>query len=522
MQYGSVVNSQKQPVVIITIFLLLKLLIHLPFNGRYGYHADELLYIAMADELAWGYKEGPPFISLVTWVSTELAPDSLWMLRLLPTLCGAALVGLTGSMARLLGGNTFAVIIACTAILLDPSFLATGYMMQPVVFDQLAWALCSFFLLRFIKQGSRNDLLYLGVTAGLGMMNKFSIALYLFSLLIALFMGAGRRLTIREILYMALPGLLIILPHLIWQINNGVPFISQLRELRTYYWAKTDYPTLIRQMLFSHGASAIVCGAGLLFFLFAKRLRPYRFIGISFLLLQLVFLYLQAKTYYSFGAFPVLYSAGAICMAELFKEWKKPAINAVFFLMIIVSGALAMPAVVPVLPLYHTIAWFDLMRRHTGITGPLKWDDGTTGRIPQYFAQMLGWEKLAKETVLVYRSLPESKRASAVVLTDNYQQAGAISFFGKDQVPATVSLRPSFFSMKDVHRKPEYTIVVASRPRTGGAKPAGLLSSQRVEYPNAEVNGSVIYLIRDTRFRVKNRKNLNLKNDISKKRNFEL
>src|SRR5690606_6781708 len=197
----------------------------------------------------------------------------------------------------------------------------------PVVFDQLAWALCSFFLLRFIRQGNRNDLLYLGITAGFGMMNKFSIALYLFSLLIALIMGAGRKLTAREMLYMAVPGLVIVLPHLIWQLNNGIPFINQLTELRTYYWSKTDYPTVIQQMLFSHGASVIVCGSGLVFFLFAKRLRPYRFIGVSFLLLQLVFLFLQAKTYYSFGAFPVLYAGGAICVAELFSKWRRPVVN---------------------------------------------------------------------------------------------------------------------------------------------------------------------------------------------------
>jgi hypothetical protein len=496
MQYGPVGNSQRQTVIIIVIFLLLKLLIHLPFNGRYGYHADELLYMAMADQLAWGYKEGPPFISFVTWVSVQLAGDSLWMLRLLPTLCGAALVGVTGLMVRMLGGGNFAVLVACTAILLDPSFLATGYMMQPVVFDQLGWALCCFFLLRFVKKGNKNDLLYLGVIAGLGMMNKFSIALYLFTLLTAIFMGAGRRLTIRDIFYITIPGLVIVLPHFIWQLNNGFPFVAQLLELKTHYWSKTEYATLAQQILFSHGASGLVSLAGVAFFLFSARLRAYRFIGLSFLLLQLVFLYLQAKPYYSFGAFPVLYAGGAVCMAELLKTWKRPLVTGAFFVTVIVPGVIAIPVVVPVLPLHYTVGWLDVMRRHTGITGPLQWDDGTTGRIPQYFAQMLGWEKLAKETIIVYRSLPESKRASTVILTDNYQQAGAISFYGKDQVPATVSLRPSFFSLKNVRREPEYTIMITSRPRAGSDTPAGLLSSQRIDYPNAEVNGSVIYLIR--------------------------
>lgn len=496
MQDRAVAISGRLGVSIIIVFVVLKLLIHLPFNGSYGYHADELLYLAMAEQLAWGYKEGPPLISFLTWISVQLGGDSLWMLRLLPTLCGAFLVGVTGMMTRMFGGGSSAILIACTALLLDPSFLATGYMMQPVVFDQLGWALLCFFLLRFVQTGNSVNLFYLGITAGLGMMNKFSIALYLGSLLIALPARRDRKLTFGELLYIAVPGLLIVFPHFIWQMNHGFPFASQLRELNTYYWSETGYPTLIKQLLFSHGASGIVIGTGLCYLLFSVRMRPYQFIGIGFLLLQSVFLYLQAKTYYAFGALPVLYAAGAVFIAQLLAAWKRPGVNVAFFATITISGVVALPAVVPVLPLRYTVAWLDLMKQYTGITGPLQWDDGTTRRIPQYFAQMLGWQKLATETLIVYRSLPETKRESTLIITDNYQQAGAISFYGKDEVPATVSLRPSFFSKAVAARKPEYIILVASDPRPKDNVMPGLLSSQRIDFPNAEVNGSVIYLIR--------------------------
>lgn len=495
MQDRAVAISGRLAVSIIIVFVVLKLIIHLPFNGSYGYHADELLYLAMAEQLAWGYKEGPPLISFLTWIAVQLGGDSLWVLRLLPTLCGALLVCVTGMMTRMLGGGSSAVLVACTAILLDPSFLATGYMMQPVVFDQLGWALLCFFLLRFFQTGNSANLFFLGITVGLGMMNKFSIALYLGSLLIALPVRPGRKLTFKELLYIAIPGLLTVFPHFIWQMNHGFPFADQLGELETYYWSKTGYPTLIKQLLFSHGAAGIVIATGISYLLFSVRMRPYQFVGIGFLLLQFAFLYLQAKTYYTFGALPILYAAGAVFIARLLAAWKRPGVNAAFFATIIISGVVAIPAVVPVLPLRYTVAWLDLMKQYTGVTGPLRWDDGTTHRIPQYFAQMLGWQELATETLIVYRSLPEAKRASTVIITDNYQQAGAISFYGKDEAPATVSLRPSFFSKTDAGRTPEYTILVTSNPRPQDVLP-GLMSSQRIDFPDAEVNGSVIYLIR--------------------------
>lgn len=496
MQDRSVEISGKLAASLIIFFVVLKLIIHLPFNGSYGYHADELLYIAMAQQLDWGYKEGPPLISFLTRVSLQFGGESLWMLRLLPTLCSALLVGITGMMARILGGGSFAIVIACTSILLDPSFLATGYMMQPVVFDQLSWALSCFFLLRFLKKGNRVDLLYLGITAGFGMMNKFSIALYLASLLTFLPANSGRKLSFRELLYILLPGILIVFPHFIWQMNHGFPFVSQVRELNAYYWSKTAYQTLVKQSLFSHGISGIVICTGLSYLLFSVRMRSYRFIGIGFLLLQFVFLSLQAKTYYSYGALPVLYGAGAIFIAQLLTTWKRPVVNASFFAMIIISAALAMPAVVPVLPLRDAVTWLDLMKKHTGITGPLQWDDGTTRRIPQYFAQMLGWKELAEETLSVYRSLPERKRSSTLIVTDNYQQAGAISFYGKNEVPATVSLRPSFFSRGDEGGKLQYTILVTSGTWPEDGAGTRVLSRQRVVFPEAEINGSMIYLIR--------------------------
>ena len=82
-----------------------KLLLHLYTSRHYGYFVDELYYLACGDHLAWGYVDQPPLIALVAKSSRVILGDSLGAIRFLPALAGAALVLLTGMIARELGGS---------------------------------------------------------------------------------------------------------------------------------------------------------------------------------------------------------------------------------------------------------------------------------------------------------------------------------------------------------------------------------------------------------------------------------
>ena len=72
------------------------LLVHLLTNGRHGYFRDELYYIACGRHLAFGYVDQPPLSILLLRLSQLLLGDSLFAIRLLPALAGAAIVALTG------------------------------------------------------------------------------------------------------------------------------------------------------------------------------------------------------------------------------------------------------------------------------------------------------------------------------------------------------------------------------------------------------------------------------------------
>ena len=70
------------------------------YTGRhYGYFVDELYYLACSRHLDWGYVDQPPLIALIGWLVRVSLGQSLWAIRLLPALAGAAEVVLTALMA---------------------------------------------------------------------------------------------------------------------------------------------------------------------------------------------------------------------------------------------------------------------------------------------------------------------------------------------------------------------------------------------------------------------------------------
>ncbi len=50
--------------------------------GRYGYHEDELYYLAAGRRLAWGYPDQPPVTPFMAHLTDLIAPDSLVVLRI--------------------------------------------------------------------------------------------------------------------------------------------------------------------------------------------------------------------------------------------------------------------------------------------------------------------------------------------------------------------------------------------------------------------------------------------------------
>ena len=150
-------------------------ILHMLFNGRYGYFVDELYYLACSHHLDWGYVDQPPLIAVITWIERMTLGDSLHALRFLPAVADGLLVFLTGLIARELGGRRYAQILACLAVIVAPLYLGLGNLLTMNAFEPLFWMGCALVAIKIIKGGSPKLWLLFGLLAGLGLENKHSM-----------------------------------------------------------------------------------------------------------------------------------------------------------------------------------------------------------------------------------------------------------------------------------------------------------------------------------------------------------
>src|SRR5437660_3212725 len=206
---------------LIVFFAAVALLLHLLTNGRYGYFRDELYYIACRRHFAFGYVDQPPLSILLLRLSQALLGDSLFAIRLLPAMAGAATVALTGLSARELGGRAWAVALACAGSLCALFNLAVGNFFSMNAFEPLFWMGCAYLLVRIINGGSPILWLWFGVLVGLGLENKHSTAFFGAGIFIALLLTPERRhFAEKWIWFGGLIAFAIALPNVLWQLQN--------------------------------------------------------------------------------------------------------------------------------------------------------------------------------------------------------------------------------------------------------------------------------------------------------------
>jgi hypothetical protein len=73
-------------------------------------------------------------------------------------------------------------------------------------------------------------------------------------------------------------------------------------------------------------------------------------------------------------------------------------------------------------------------------------EDERLGRLPQYYADMFGWQQFAAQVGAIFQSLPPDDRARAVFLANNYGEAAAIDVLGGPwQLPPAISGHNNYF-----------------------------------------------------------------------------
>ncbi|WP_419212617.1 ArnT family glycosyltransferase [Maribacter sp. X9] len=412
---------------------LVKFIIQCLGNRNYGFHRDELLHLSAGQHLDWGYMEFPPFIGFIGKIAHWIFADSLWGIRLFPTLAGVGILILCCLMALELGGKTKAVVLSGICVLAFLLFYRNHTLFQPVAFDQFFWTLGFYLLLKFINSQNKKFLLLLGVSLGLGLLTKYTILVWAFGIFVGLFLYQKGSLFKNKWLYVAaFLALLIFLPNLIWQIQHDFPLLKHLQALSENQLEEIDPLEFgLEQLYFPF--TLLVSLFGLFRLLISKNLKKYRSLGVAVVVIFSTLWLLNAKAYYVFGIYPVLFAAGAVTLETLLS--KKPIWMYVISAVVLLPSLYFIPEATPVLPIDTFVDY-----------AQLKEEDGRITLTSDY-ADMFGWEEQVKLVDSVYKTLSPKEKQNCVLWAENYGEAGALKILGERyNLPDPISRHGSFWT----------------------------------------------------------------------------
>ena len=436
------------------VFAALKVLTHLPFLSRYGYHHDELYFLACGQHLSFGYVDHPPMIAWIARLADTLFGQSLVGLRMFSVGAEAAAVFMTGLLVVRLGGGGFGIFAACFSMLLAADFVRASIMFTIPSFEPIIWISCAYLLVRIIQEKNPRLWIWIGVLIGIGLLIKHSTLFLVFGL------GVGMLLTpLRNELKTRWPylggiiALLIFLPNIVWQIVNGWPTIEFLRNLNQGTMRGISAVQFIAgQFLYLSPMTALICIAGLVFF-FSSRGRPYRVFGWIYGSLFILLLLIKSKIYYLAPAYPAVLAAGGVALEHFIarKQWKNA--KSIIVGAMVLSWLIFAPVLLPIFSIetmdnYCTALTFGSMKNVYEITGDLH--------------GQFGWKERVGIIAKAYDSLSAQERDSTIIGGTWYGVAGAVDYFGEEYgLPKAVSGHMTYY-LWGLPQKPISTVIVAN------------------------------------------------------------
>jgi hypothetical protein len=410
-------------------------LAHLATIANYGIFRDEFYYLACGRHLAWGYVDHPPLVGLLARAGTGALGSGSLGIRWLAVLSGVLTILATGLIVRRLGGGRLAQLLAALSVALAPHYLFVFHVLSMNGPEILLWTLGGLAVLAAVRDQSRAAWIAFGVVCGIGLLNKHSMLVFGLGIGVGLLATPARRQLRTPWPWFAgaIAGVMFA-PHLWWQVRHGWPTLEFIRNAQAEKIADIAPLTfLTEQVLMMNPGTLPVWIAGLVSCLLGRRRPETRVLGVAFLVVLGVFLLQKSKPYYLTPIYPLLFAPGAVALEQWSarRNWARWAVPAG----IVAVGVLVAPLAWPVLPVDRFLSY----SRTLGVA-PTSQERHEMGALPQHYADMFGWEELARTISRVYTGLPEAERATARVFATNYGQAGALEYYAaRYALPPVVS-----------------------------------------------------------------------------------
>jgi len=120
------------------------------------------------------------------------------------------------------------------------------------------------------------------LVAGLGLEEKYSIAVFGLGIVVGLLLSEQRRVFLNKWIWLGgVAAFLIFLPNVLWNIKYDWPFVQLIRAIRAEGRDVVlgPFAYFFQQTLLINPLTAPIWLAGLFALLFSARLKPYRALG---------------------------------------------------------------------------------------------------------------------------------------------------------------------------------------------------------------------------------------------------
>jgi hypothetical protein len=325
------------------------------------------------------------------------------------------------------------------ATIAAPFYLVSGSYFSMNALDLLIWAISGWLAIRILATGPADPAaaaspstglwVALGIVLGIGLENKISVFWLGGGLFLGLLLTPHRSLLKTRGPWLAAGiAFLFFVPQIVWQLTHN------FATLRWMKGAAEDRPSapiafLAGQLNGMLRISAPVWIAGLVFFFVLPNGRRHRPLGWAWLAVcALLTFSAGSRVYYLAPAYIWLMAGGAVAIEGWLKSPWVYWIRFVYIGLIAFRGLQTSPFVLPIVP-PATLA-----------------NTQVQGRIPEFLAQMSGFEQITGQLADIYDALPAAERERAMMLVAYYPIAGAIDVIGRDRgLPAASSSANSYW-----------------------------------------------------------------------------
>jgi hypothetical protein len=416
-------------------------------SDRYGFDRDELYFLDCARHLQASYVDQPVLAPLLAWVSLKLFGVSLPGLRVWPALAAWATVVVAGLTAREFGGGRRAQLLAAVGPI--PVLLGAAHVANTTAYELLAWAALALVVVRIGRTGDCRWWLAGGLVAGLGVADDHSMSFFAIAVVIGALLSGGRPMIWNR--WFAAGAAIAVafeVPDLWWQAQHGWATIAMTEALHRENGGLANVGPWIAGQLFITVLSLAGVSVIGLWCLWRSGRPLWRALAWAYGLLFVLFAVTTgAKIYYLAAAYVYLAAAGAVAIDGWLQARPGRLRNLLVATAVII--AVTLPLALPVFP-------------PAGL-------GRTFARANPNLGETVGWPQLVRTVDAVWTSLPPGQRASAVIFTDDYADAGAINELGRGTgLPTAVSSQNSEWWWGPGNPHATTIVAVAPGPANGG------------------------------------------------------